>query len=124
MLDAVPDTDERQREKMGDFDMAKSLGARRTLLLATPVIPLALAGAANAATATDTAPGTSVSEVVVTATRQSQAVSKVAESVSAFPASKLAVLNVKSFADLAKFTPGVTFNADRHDISIRGIDSQ
>jgi len=35
MLDAVPDTDERQREKMGDFDMAKSLGARRTLLLAT-----------------------------------------------------------------------------------------
>lgn len=103
--------------------MRKSLGARRSLLLTAAALPLLTAGVAQAATP-DAAPASSVSEVVVTATRQSQAISKVAESVSAFPASKLAVLNIKSFADLAKFTAGVTFNEDRHDISIRGIDSQ
>ena len=39
------------------------------------------------------------------------------------PAAKMQVLNIKSFADLAKFTPGVTFDQDSHDISIRGISS-
>ena len=107
--------------------MAKSLGGRRSLMLAAAALPLLASGVARAATADATAATTSaasVSEVVVTATRQSQAISKVTESVSAFPAAKLAILNVKSFADLAKYTPGVTFDADRHDVSIRGIDSQ
>ncbi|MEJ0065072.1 MAG: TonB-dependent receptor plug domain-containing protein [Caulobacteraceae bacterium] len=103
--------------------MAKSLGGRRSLLLTVAALPLLAAGAARAATA-DATPSSSVSEVVVTATRQSQAISKVAESVSAFPAARLQVLNVKSFADLAKFTPGVSFDQDRHDVSIRGIDSK
>ncbi len=104
--------------------MAKSFGGRRSLLLTAAALPLLIVSAAQAATATDTAPAGSVAEVVVTATRQSQAISKVAESVSAFPASRLEVLNVKSFADLAKFTPGVSFDADRHDVSIRGINSK
>jgi iron complex outermembrane receptor protein len=34
------------------------------------------------------------------------------------------VLDIKSFADIAKFTPGVTFDEERHDVSIRGIDSK
>ena len=103
--------------------MAKSLCGRRSLFLAAATLPLLASGAAWAATADNTG-AASVSEVVVTATRQSQAISKVAESVSAYTAAKLEVLNVKSFADLAKYTPGVTFDTDRHDVSIRGIDSQ
>jgi outer membrane receptor protein involved in Fe transport len=95
----------------------------RSLLLGSAALPLLLAGAAGAATPETQTPG-SVSEVVVTATRQSQSISKVAESVSAYTSAKLQVLNIKSFADLAKFTPGVTFDTDRHDVYIRGIDSQ
>ncbi len=66
---------------------------------------------------------TSVTEIVVTATRREQSLSKVAESVSAFTAAKMDVQGIKSFADLAKFTPGVTFDVDSHDISVRGIES-
>jgi iron complex outermembrane receptor protein len=108
--------------------MAKSRGGRRSLFLAAAAIPLLASGLARADT--PATPGgadpntTSVSDVVVTATRQSLAISKVPESVSAFTAAKLEVLNVKTFADLAKYTPGVTFDADRHDVYIRGIDSQ
>ena len=108
--------------------MPKSRGGRWSLFLAAAWVPLLASGAAWADTpatpSTADATTTSVSDVVVTATRQSQAISKVPESVSAFTAAKLEVLNVKSFADLAKFTPGVTFDEDRHDVYIRGIDSQ
>ncbi len=88
--------------------------------LAAPMVCAATAYAADAPApaAKDT------TEIIVTATRQSQALSKVPLSVSAFTAAKMDVLNVKSFADLAKYTPGVTFDADRHDVSIRGIDSK
>jgi iron complex outermembrane receptor protein len=107
--------------------MAKSRGWRRSLLLAAAAVPLLASGAAWADTPAATvaeASNATVSDVVVTATRQSQAISKVPESVSAFTEQKLEVLDVKSFADLAKFTPGVTFDQDRHDVYIRGIDSQ
>jgi outer membrane receptor protein involved in Fe transport len=62
-------------------------------------------------------------EIIVTSTRRSEALSKVPESVSAFTAAKMDILDVKSFAELAKFTPGVDYNEDSHDISIRGIKS-
>jgi iron complex outermembrane recepter protein len=92
----------------------------RGLLLATaavvPVLSAAPSWAAGASGTND--------DVIVTATRQDQLVTKVPESISAFPAAKLAVLNVKSFEDLAKFTPGVTYDDQRHDVSIRGIDSK
>ncbi len=97
----------------------------RHLLLASTALaaPMVCAAAAYAAEA-PTPPAKDTTEIIVTATRQSQALSKVPLSVSAFTAAKMDVLNVKSFADLAKFTPGVTFDADRHDVSIRGIDSK
>ena len=104
--------------------MAKSGGGRRSLFLAAAAVPLLAAAGAWADTPAASDTTTSVSDVVVTATRQSQAISKVPESVSAFTAAKLEVLNVKTFADLAKYTPGVTFDEDRHDVYIRGIDSQ
>ena len=33
------------------------------------------------------------------------------------------IQGIKSFADVAKFTPGVSFDEDSHDITIRGIQS-
>jgi iron complex outermembrane receptor protein len=111
--------------------MAKPQACLRSALASVALIPLVWAEAA-AAQATAPAPASSAStsngvtdvgEIVVTATRQSQALSKVPESVSAFTAAKMDIQGIKSFADLAKFTPGVTFDVDSHDISIRGINS-
>jgi iron complex outermembrane receptor protein len=105
---------------------------RKPLLLASAAfIPLlfALGAAAQTADAPATgapaaaAGGIDTQEITVTATRRSAALSKVSESISAFSAAKMDLLNVKSFADLAKFTPGVDFNPDSNNISIRGIKS-
>jgi outer membrane receptor protein involved in Fe transport len=85
--------------------------------------PAAAQTATPAAAATDSS-ATGVGEVIVTATRRSESLSKVPESVSAFTAAKMDVQGIKSFADLAKFTPGVSFNDDRHDVAIRGITSE
>ncbi len=99
-------------------------------LASTALLPLlcaagasAQAAAANATSRSGDSNATDVGEVVVTATRKEQSLSKVPESVSAFTNAKMQVLNIKSFADLAKFTPGVSFDTDTHDISIRGISS-
>ncbi|MGI8839474.1 MAG: TonB-dependent receptor [Caulobacteraceae bacterium] len=106
--------------------MAKPLSWLRTTLASAAVAPLVW-GAALAQTKASSAPNagaaTEVGEVIVTATRKEESLSKVAESVSAFTAKRMEVLNIKSFADIAKFTPGVTFDTDSHDISIRGINS-
>jgi iron complex outermembrane recepter protein len=69
------------------------------------------------------ASGGGLEEVVVTATRREEKLSKVPESISAFTAEKMDSLGVKSFADLAKYTPGVTYDEDSKTISIRGINS-
>ena len=61
---------------------------------------------------------------MVTASRREESLSKVALSVSALTAAKMDVQGVKSFADVVRFVPGVTFDSDRKDISIRGISSQ
>ena len=92
---------------------------RGLLSVTAALAPLVLATAGWAADAAST----DVGEVIVTATRQDQLVSRVPESVSAFPAAKLQVLDVKSFQDLAKFTPGVAYDEQTHDIAIRGISS-
>jgi iron complex outermembrane receptor protein len=104
------------------IDMAKVFGWREALFASATVIPFLHGAPAMAAAAPDSA--TSVQEVVVTATRQNQMLSKVPESVSAFTAAKMDIQGIKSFADVAKFSPGVTFDNERHDVSIRGIDSK
>ena len=100
--------------------MIKAQHLRSLLFVTAAAAPILFAAPGWTADAAST----QVGEIVVTATRQDQVLSKVPESISAFPAAKLAVLNVKSFQDLAKFTPGVTYDEERHDVSIRGISSR
>jgi iron complex outermembrane receptor protein len=69
-----------------------------------------------------TAPG--LQEIVVTATRRSELMSKVPISISAFSQEALDARGVKDFSDLVRFTPGVTLDANgTNNISIRGISS-
>jgi len=62
-------------------------------------------------------------EIVVTATRQEQALSRVPVSVSAFDQVSMEQKGVKSFEDVVRFTPGVNFDPGQNEISIRGISS-
>ena len=67
--------------------------------------------------------GGQVEEVVVTATRRSELLSKVPQSISAFTTEKMDQLNAKSIADLVAFTPGVSFDESTKSVSIRGVNS-
>ncbi len=107
--------------------MQVSYDCRKSLLTSAALVPLLWGFTATAQT-NDAAPAATQDsgvpqEIIVTSTRRASALSKVAESVSAFSAEKMNVLNVKSFADLAKYTPGVDFDPDSNTISIRGIKS-
>ncbi|HEV2362753.1 MAG TPA: TonB-dependent receptor [Caulobacteraceae bacterium] len=82
-----------------------------------------LAAAQSASAPNPKAAATQVQELVVTAMRREELLSRVTASVQAFTAAKMDVQGIKSFADIAKFTPGVTYQADRHDVYIRGIES-
>ena len=105
--------------------------ARLSLYLAAGAMaPLVLASQASAqsappaAAAPAAAPAaTDVGEIVVTATRKEESLSKVAESVSAFTAKKMDVMGIKNFDDIVRYTPGVSFDQASHDIAIRGISS-
>src|SRR4051812_44104792 len=73
---------------------------------------------ARAQTAT---PSVGVEEVVVTAQRRSEALSKVPASISAFTNERMDQLDVKDFSDLVRYTPGVNLDKESNDISIRGV---
>ncbi len=60
---------------------------------------------------------------MVTATRRAEQLSKVPASISAFTSARIDRLNAKSIADLVAYTPGVTFDSESKDISIRGVNS-
>ncbi|HEY0768245.1 MAG TPA: TonB-dependent receptor, partial [Steroidobacteraceae bacterium] len=63
-------------------------------------------------------------EVTVTATRHEEALSKVPISVTAFTQESMDVKGIKDFGDVARFTPGVAFDASQTNaIAIRGISS-
>jgi iron complex outermembrane recepter protein len=68
-------------------------------------------------------PSSGVEEVVVTAQRRSEALSKVPMSITAFTSERIDQLNAKNFGDLVAYTPGVNFDADTNSISIRGVNS-
>ena len=64
-----------------------------------------------------------VESVVVTATRRSEDVDKVAASVGVLTLIDMETRGVRSFADAARYLPGVTFDPASNGISIRGINS-
>src|SRR5215469_83060 len=86
--------------------------ARRGRLFCTGAALVALmTTTAAAADADDTAPSSGgIEQAVVTATRRAETLDKVPISVSAFTEEQIEDLNVKSFAVLARYTPGVKFD--------------
>ena len=70
----------------------------------------------------ETTPTVGLQEVVVTATRREQNLSKVPISVTALTQESLDERGVKDFSEVARFTPGVNFDTSgTNNISIRGI---
>jgi iron complex outermembrane recepter protein len=68
--------------------------------------------------------GPQMQEVVVTATRHEEALSKVPISVSAYTQDTMDSKGIRDFTDIARYTPGVTIDAGQtNNISIRGISS-
>jgi iron complex outermembrane receptor protein len=68
--------------------------------------------------------GSKLEEVVVTATRHSELLSKVPISISAFTKEKLDAIGAKDITDVVRFTPGMMIDAQgTNSISIRGISS-
>jgi iron complex outermembrane receptor protein len=96
----------------------------RTLIVGAGACGAALAGASEASTATEPATGGGLEEIVVTATRREENISRVPISITAFGQEALDQRGIKDFADVARFTPGVSFDTSQtNQISIRGINS-
>jgi iron complex outermembrane receptor protein len=84
----------------------------------------AAAAASGAAPAQDNASKMDLQEVVVTATRHEESLSKVPISVTALTQDAMDMRGIKDFQDIARFTPGVSIdNSGTNAISIRGISS-
>jgi iron complex outermembrane receptor protein len=88
------------------------------LLLACPG-----AGQAQEQTqASETGAAGGLQEIVVTATRREESLSRVPISVTALTQENLDLRGIKDFSEVARFTPGVNFdNSGTNNISIRGI---
>ena len=102
-------------------------GRIRRTLVGCVLIAALLPGVTLAADADATAPaseGPSLTEVVVTATRHEESLSKVPISVSAYTQESMDSLGIKDFTDIARYTPGVQIDSGQTNaISIRGISS-
>jgi iron complex outermembrane recepter protein len=105
--------------------LAALLAATATLSLLPQATRADDAAAAAAATAPSEGPPESVlKEVVVTATRHEESLSKVPISVTAMTQDDMDMKGIKDFQDIARFTPGVSIdNSGTNAISIRGISS-
>jgi iron complex outermembrane receptor protein len=94
-----------------------------TLGIAGLATTLAQAQTAPADNTTATERG-GLQEVVVTATRREESLSKVPISVTALTQEDIDQRGIKDFQDIVRFTPGVTIdNSGTNAISIRGISS-
>src|SRR5438477_1532312 len=102
-------------------------GGRHALLGASYVALALLACVPGASRAQQQTQGSEASagplqEVIVTATRRAESLSKVPISVTALTQESLDERGVKDFSEVARFTPGVNFdNSGTNNISIRGI---
>ncbi len=83
--------------------------------------------ACPAASLAQQAAPTALGEVVVTATRQEQALSRVPQSVAVLSNEAMTELNIKTVTDVVQWTPGVTFrslgDAGGGSVAIRGVAS-
>jgi outer membrane receptor protein involved in Fe transport len=94
-------------------------------LLVGAVFCATAAGAADA-TKTDTGDSAVVGleDIVVTATRREEGISRVPISITAISQDALDQKGIKDFSDIVRFTPGVAFDTSQtNQISIRGISS-
>ncbi|HME40956.1 MAG TPA: TonB-dependent receptor [Steroidobacteraceae bacterium] len=95
----------------------------RTFLLGAGAC-VATGAFANDAADTETAAAPALDEIVVTATRREENISRVPISITAMSQEMLDTKGIKDFADVARFTPGVSFDTSQtNQISIRGINS-
>ena len=99
----------------------------KTLWILAPLIAygVALPALADDASTEAAAQGpVLMQEVVVTATRREEALSKVPISITALTAADMEARGIKDITDVARFTPGVYIdNSGTDKISIRGISS-
>jgi outer membrane receptor protein involved in Fe transport len=98
---------------------------RAHLFVSTALAAIGVAGAAFAQAAPPAAQSNQLEEVVVTATRQTSTVNKVALSVSAVTQKNLDQQGIRNVSDLSSQVPGFTFRVSGGDqnpqLSIRGI---
>ena len=87
------------------------------------LVSTALAAPADAPPAPSASSITQIGEIIVTATRREESISKIPQSVTAFTSERMEALQIKTFADIVQYTPGINYSPDSHDISIRGIES-
>jgi len=105
-------------------DHGRRAGIAAILVAALALPSLASAQAATAASAQSDESQGPLQEIVVTATRHAESLSKVPISVTALTQEALDLRGIKDFTDVAKFTPGVNVdNSGTNNISIRGIAS-
>jgi outer membrane receptor protein involved in Fe transport len=83
-----------------------------------------VAGANQATPATEPATGGGLEEIVVTATRREEGISKVPISITALSQDALDQRGIRDLTELVRFTPGVSIDTTgTNQISIRGISS-
>jgi outer membrane receptor protein involved in Fe transport len=82
------------------------------------------AGATDPSSTPDAATAGALSEIVVTATRREESISRVPISITAINQDAIDQKGIKDFSDIVRFTPGVAFDSSQtNQISIRGISS-
>jgi iron complex outermembrane receptor protein len=112
------------RERPLDHELQKGDDRLRTVGTLCIAVCLLSSRAVRADTAVGDEAAGPLSEIVVTATRHEESLSKVPISVTAMTQEALDVRGVKDFQDVARFTPGVGIdNSGTNNISIRGIAS-
>jgi outer membrane receptor protein involved in Fe transport len=86
--------------------------------------PMTAGAAGEGSTDAGAAPTNGLEEIVVTATRREESISRVPISVTAFSQDMIDQRGVKDFTDIVRFTPGVSIDTSgTNAISIRGISS-
>ena len=96
----------------------------RTLIVGIITCTADAALANDATTEEPAATGSALEEIVVTATRREESISRVPISITAINQDAIDQKGIKDFSDIVRFTPGVAFDSSQtNQISIRGISS-